>query len=1105
MRIVHPSSTLLVLALALSAAAPAAPSAEPSDETDHGPFAGLELRPLGPALMSGRIADIAIHPEDPATWYVAVGSGGVWKTTNAGTTWTPLFDDQASYSIGCVALDPTNPEVVWVGTGENVGGRHVGFGDGVYRSDDGGSSWRRMGLERSEHISKILVDPRNPDVVWVASQGPLWSPGGERGLYRSDDGGATWNQVLGDDEWTGVTDVVMDPRDPDSLVAATWQRHRTVAAYIGGGPRSGLHRTTDGGATWTKLSEGLPKGNLGKIGLAISPQQPDVLYAAIELDRRTGGVWRSANRGASWEKRSDMVSGGTGPHYYQELVASPHAFDRIYLMDVRVRVSDDGGRTFRRLGNEHKHSDDHALAFHPTDADWLLAGTDGGLYESFDHGATWRFVPNLPVTQFYKVAIDDRVPFYSVYGGTQDNSTQGGPARTDTVHGIRSSDWFLTLFADGHQPAVEPGNPDIVYSEWQEGNLARHDRRTGEIVYIQPQPEPDAPPERFNWDSPILISPHDPKRLYVASQRVWRSDDRGDSWRPVSPDLTRDQDRMLLPLMGRQWSWDAPWDLVAMSAYNTVTSLAESPLVEGLLYAGTDDGLIQVSEDGGGSWRRIEVGRLPGVPATAFVNHLLADLFDPDTVYVALDHHKTGDFAPYVLRSTDRGRSWSPIAGDLPDRHLVWRLAQDHRRQTLLFAGTELGLFVTLDGGSSWHELDGGVPTIPFRDLAIHREMDDLVGATFGRGFYVLDDYSCLREVEMVDLEAAALLCPIRDAWWYVPRRPLGGSEKADQGASFFTAPNPPFGAVVTYHLGEPLERRAERRARDEEGRREAGEETPFPGWDEITEELRETEPTVVVTIRAEDGSVVRRLTGPSGAGFHRVAWDLRYADPSPVLDAEQATEDRDEGPITGGPLAPPGRYTASIAARVDGTVTPLAGPVAFEVARLREGTLEGAPPAETSAFARRVAEAQRRYEAAGAAVGPLLDRIERLQVALDRSQNDPGSVGADLERLRATVLDLEEGLVGPKARRAVGEVYPHSVRSRIDAASTGIRYSTYGPTPNLERTLAIAEEQLGRVAVALDAIRSQSLPEIEARAEAAGAPWTPERPLPGGVPAKNP
>jgi photosystem II stability/assembly factor-like uncharacterized protein len=523
---------------------------------------------------------------------VAVGSGGVWKTINSGVTWIPVFDSLPVYSIGCVSIDPNNPNTVWVGTGEDVGGRHVGIGDGVYKSTDGGQHWKNMGLKSSEHIARIIIHPVNSDVVYVAAQGPLWKKGGERGIYKSNDGGENWKRVLGDDEWIGVTDLVVDPRDPEWMYAATWQRHRNVAAYLGGGPGSGIHRSRDGGESWEKLTQGIPKSNLGKIGLAVSTQDPDVVYAAIELDRRTGGVFMSTDRGTTWVKQSNTVSGATGPHYYQELFASPHAEGRIYLMDVRIQVSDDHGKTFRRLEESKKHSDNHAIAFRGDDPAYLLIGTDGGIYESFDLAETWRFIENLPVTQYYKLAVDDREPFYFIYGGTQDNGSHGGPSRTDNVHGIRNADWFIILGADGHQTATEPGNPDIMYAETQQGGLHRIDRITGEQILIMPQPGEGEGPERFNWDSPVLVSPHDPARIYFASHRVWRSDNRGDSWTAISGDLTRDEERLSLPIMGRQQSWDNPWDLNAMSEYNTITSLAESPIQEGLIYAGTDDGLI---------------------------------------------------------------------------------------------------------------------------------------------------------------------------------------------------------------------------------------------------------------------------------------------------------------------------------------------------------------------------------------------------------------------------------------------------------------------------------------------------------------------------------
>ena len=1091
MRKIWVANVVLALVLPSGAAVGEGPENEPAATA----FKGLEFRSIGPAFMSGRIADIAIHPKDFSTWYVAVGSGGVWKTRNSGTTWTAIFDDQKSYSIGCVALDPSNPEIVWVGTGENVGGRHVGFGDGVYRSIDGGESWEHLGLEDSQHISEIIVDPTDSNTVFVASQGPLWSPGGQRGLFKTSDGGATWSNVLSAGEWTGVTDVVMDPRDPAVLYAATWQHHRTVAAVIDGGPESGIHKTSDGGATWTRLESGLPEGNMGKIGLAISPQNPDVVYAVIELDNRTGGTWRSSNRGASWEKRSDAVSGGTGPHYYQELAASPHAFDRIYIIDVRMQISDDGGSTFRTMNEKAKHSDNHALAFRPDDPDYLLVGTDGGLYESFDLAETWRYVSNLPVTQYYKVAVDDDVPFYNIYGGTQDNNTQGGPSRTASVNGIRNADWYVTLGADGHQPATEPGNPDILYSESQQGVLHRVDRTTGGVVYIQPQPEPGDPPERFNWDAPILVSPHSPTRLYFASQRVWRSDNRGDEWRPVSPDLTKNQDRILLPVMGRQWSSTAPWDLFAMSNYNTITSLAESPIREGLLWAGTDDGLIRVSADAGESWKAIPVADLAGVPATAFVNDIKADLYDADTAYVCLDNHKYGDFKPYLVKTTDRGATWTSIAGNLPDRHLVWRLVQDHVKKDLLFAATEFGIFFTVDGGTAWIELEGGVPTISFRDLAIQRRENDLVGASFGRGFYVLDDYSPLREVSAEALEREAVLFPVRRTPWYIQRRPLGGDGRASQGSSYFIADNPPFGAVFTYHLAEGLKSLEERRREAEKKLEKEWKDTPYVGYAELERERRQAEPAMVLTVRDSAGEVVRRLAAPAAKGFNRVAWNLTYPTTSAIRSGSESGRQDDDG--DDGFMVPPGTYSVALAKKVDGVVTQVAGPVEFEVQRVFEGALEGTPPVEAAAFMREVAALQRRVSAASQALALGFETVASLEKALARATVEPGEIDSELEALKRELYEVDEILAGNRSRRSMGEPVSPTISTRLRVAARTDGRTDYGPTAMHRRALEIAAEEFAAVEPEIQRLLEVDLPALEEKMEAAGVPWTPGRALP--------
>ena len=652
---------VFLLSLSLAAHSPVVASAQAEDgELKAETFKGLALRGVGPALMSGRIADIAIHPRDRSTWYVAVGSGGVWKTTNAGTTWTPVFDGESSYSIGCVAIDPQNPEVVWVGSGENVSGRHVGYGDGVYKSLDGGKTWKNVGLEASEHIGKILIDPRDSDVIYVAAEGPLWAAGGDRGVYKTEDGGETWDHVLEISENTGVTDLELDPRNPDVLYAAAYQRRRHIWSLLAGGEESGIYKTTNAGADWRELDNGLPSVDMGRIGLAVSPIEPDIVYATIEAGEDDKGFYRSANAGESWEKRSDYISNGTGPHYYQEIYASPHKLDRIYQMDVWIHVSEDGGKSFEKLGAPDKHSDNHALAFDPGDPDYLLAGCDGGLYQSWDHAESWSFVANLPVTQFYKMALDNDYPFYNVVGGTQDNNTQVGPSSTGNQNGIQNSDWYVTVGGDGYACQIDPSDPNIIYSESQYGGLRRYDRRNGELLDIQPQPAKGDLPERWNWDSPVLISPHSHTRLYFGSQRLWRSEDRGDSWTPVSDDLSRGRNRYELEMMGRVWSVDALYDNRAMSWYGNTTTISESPLQEGLIYVGTDDSVIQVTEDGGGSWRRIDT--FPGVPDLAFVNEVKASVHDANAVFAVLDNHKVGDFKPYILKSVDRG-------GDL-DFHL---------------------------------------------------------------------------------------------------------------------------------------------------------------------------------------------------------------------------------------------------------------------------------------------------------------------------------------------------------------------------------------------------------------------------------------------------
>jgi len=621
----------------------------------------LPVRNILSTFSSGRIADVAVDPRNRSVWYVATASGGLWKTTNRGLTFTPIFDEGGSYSLGCVTLDPKNPEIVYLGTGENQAQRAIGYGDGIYKSTDGGKTWKSSGLAESEHIGKIRVDPRNTNVVWVASQGPLFSPGGERGLYKSTDAGQTWRPSLSISENTGVTDFDFDPRNPDIMYAAAYQRRRHTSIVVAGGPESAIYKTTDAGAHWSKLTEGIPSVDKGRIALAVSPQKPDVVCATITTNaqNKQTGWYRSEDAGAHWAKLNDFVV--QDPEYYGEIYADPFVFDRVYAMDVTIRVTEDGGKTLRAAGFQ-VHSDNHALVFDPTDANHLMVGNDGGLYESYDHGATFRHFNTLPVSQFYRVSVDNALPFYRIYGGTQDNGSQGVPSRSANRAGIRTSDWMNTGGGDGFQSRADWDDPDTVYTCSQQMNCVRLDLKTGQSVSIRPRLGAEEDGKiRSRWDIPFIVSPHAHTRLYIAANKLMRSDDRGASWKLASPDLTRAIDRDTIPVMGRLWGADAVWKNAFTDRFGTGTAVAESPLKEGLLFVGTDDGLLQISEDSGANWRKID--RFPGVPEMTYVTDVHASPVEANTVFVTLNDFQRGNFKPYVLRSADLGRSWSSIAG----------------------------------------------------------------------------------------------------------------------------------------------------------------------------------------------------------------------------------------------------------------------------------------------------------------------------------------------------------------------------------------------------------------------------------------------------------
>lgn len=1051
-------------------------------------LSALKFRAIGPALTSGRISDFAVNPDNKSEFYVATSSGGVWKTANAGTTFSPLFDDQGSYSIGCITMDPNNPNILWVGTGENNNQRSVGYGDGVYRTEDGGKSWKNMGLKKSEHIGKIAIDPRNSDIVYVAAYGPLWSAGGDRGLYKTTDSGQNWEAVLSVSEHTGISEVHLDPSNPDVIYAVAHQRRRRVWTYLGGGPESAIYKSDDAGASWTTITKGFPGGDLGRIGLAISPLNPNVIYAIVEAQGDKGGFYRSTNAGVSWERRSDYTSRG---NYYQEIFCDPKDIDRVYSMDVYLQVTDDGGKTFGNLGERSKHVDNHAMWIDPDNTDYYLVGCDGGIYESFDRGQTWKFMPNLPVIQFYKVAIDYAEPFYFVYGGTQDNYSLGGPSRTISSHGIVNSDWYTTQGGDGFESQVDPKDPNIVYAQSQHGNLVRFDKKSGEKMGIKPRERKGEESYRWNWDSPLLISPHLNTRLYFAANKVFRSDDRGNTWNVISEDLSRQIDRNTLPVMGRVWPLDAVAKNESTSQYGNIVALDESPIQEDLLYVGTDDGLIHVTEDGGQSWRKIE--NFPGVPDRTYVNEVLASQHDRNSVYAAFNNHKSGDFRPYILKSSDLGKTWVSISSNLPERGSVYALAEDHVNKDLLFAGTEFGLFFTVDGGKSWEQLKAGLPVIAIRDIAIQKRENDLVLASFGRGFFILDDYSPLRDLNSIFDQKNAFIFPVKNALMFVESAPLGSlgtKSKGFQGENYFTAENPAVGATFTYYLKEDVKTQEEMRKEKEKELVKDNKPVPYPTYEQLKAEEEEEEPFLIFTICDEEGNVIRKLREKVSAGLHRITWDLCYPAANP-------TRSSDARPTQSGPSSTfvfPGPYTVFLSQPKNGEIIELTEPVAFDVLTLANVSLPAENRAELVDFQKKVRELSRAVTASTRVLGEISDKIDHYKAALKSIPATDTELTSDIRTLEKKVGDLEVKFYGDSTKRRADKDAVPGISSRIRNIIYEQSRSTSAPTQTQRDAYEIVAEEFAPVLEEIKMIVEEDVAKIEKKLEEGGAPYTPGR-----------
>lgn len=1038
-------------------------------------LSSLKFRSIGPAFTSGRIADIAVNPSNYSEYYLATASGGVWKTNNHGISYQSIFDGQGSYSIGCVSIDPNNSKVIWVGSGENNNQRSVAYGDGLYKSIDAGKSWKKVGLEKSEHIGMIAINPNNSDEVYVAAYGPLWSSGGDRGIYKTQDGGSTWTQVLNVSENTGFNEIHMDPRNPKTLYATAHQRRRHVWTYLSGGPESAIYKSVNGGESWDILSSGIPSGDKGRIALAISPSNPDRIYAMIEGH----GVYRSDDRGASFNFKNKYNTSG---NYYVELVPHPTDENIVYSMDTWMNFSKDGGESFNRVPEKSKHVDNHCLWINPKDPNQMIAGCDGGLYETYDNADNWHFKPNLPITQFYKVAVDNDLPFYNVYGGTQDNFSLGGPSRTKNAQGISNSDWFVTNTGDGFESAIDPKDPNIVYAQSQYGGLVRFDKKSGESVGIKPSPEKNEAAYRYNWDAPLLISPHNNKRLYFAANKVFRSDDQGTNWRVISNDLSQQIDRHTLPLMGKIWSVDAIAYDKSTSNYGNIVALDESPLQENLLYAGTDDGLIHVSENGGGNWKKLE--NFPGIPKNTYVNMLVCSKHDPNTVFAVFNNHKNGDFKPYVLKSTNKGASWQNISGSLPDNAAAYSLIQDHKNKNLLFVGTERTVHFSINGGSSWRKLSSGLPTINVRDMDIQERENDLVLATMGRGFYVLDDYSLLRNLADSILEKEAHIFPVKDGLSFMEASPLGYGGVGFQGASFYVEENPATGVNFDIYIKESPKTLKSERQKDEKEKIKNNENPSYPSPEALRAEDREESSYLIFTIKDEGGNEIVRFTKSYSTGINRINWDGRISS-----NAYSMTKGSPMTNPYGANMALPGKYSVSVHSSEDGEIKSLIKDHSFKLNWLEDHSLMTADRPGLIQFQSELESARRKITAISNYKNELKDRIESLKA---NTRNTPGADLKLLERLRKleySIYEIEQKLNGDQSLSSRNYDTPPSLLNRMNSAVWNSYYSTSEPTGEQKKNLNIVNEEIEALHFELKAVKTEC-EEINGILSKAGAPY---------------
>jgi len=1056
--------------------------ATPSDSLKSSTFSGLKLRSIGPAFTSGRIACLAVNPANHSEYFVGVASGNVWKTTNSGTTFEPVFDNYGAYAIGAIAMDPQNHNIIWLGTGENHHQRAMGYGDGIYKTCDGGKSWVNMGLKNSRQIAGILIDPVDQNTVYAACEGSLWASGGERGIYKTTDGGLNWIKILTVSDETGINNILMEPDDPNVLFATSEQRRRHEFTKIGGGPETSVYKSTDKGKTWRKITKGLPSVDMGGTGLALSPADHNIMYIIIEAADGESGFYRSTDRGESWEKMSDYSTAG---QYYGDIHCDPFDADKIYSLETVSKYSEDGGKTWKDIGNVNRHVDDHAFWIDPSDTKHFMIGGDGGLYETFDAGKKFLFKSNLPVTQFYRVGVDNDYPFYNIYGGTQDNNTFGGPSANTSTDGVSSEEWFPVLGGDGFWVRIDPTDPNLVYCEYQYGNLYRFDKKSGELLFIKPQPAENELSFKWNWNSPLVLSSHSNKRLYIAANKIFRSDDRGESWTTISGDISSQTDRNTWAVMGRFWSTDAVAKDVSTSLWGTAVSLEESPLNENILYAGTNDGVLSVTEDAGKSWRMVKT--FPGIPEYTYISDVLASKKDENTVYVTFDNHQLDDFKPYILMSEDKGKTWKSLASNLPVNGTVHTMEQDFINPLLLFAGTEFGAFFSIDGGLEWVPFKSGIPTIAVRDIALQKRENDLVLASFGRGFYVLDDYSPLRKLadDKAILKSDSYLFPIEDALMY---QQTGG--KYGQGATLFTAANPTFGACFTYYMKETSKSLKDIRKEKEKELFKNKQAIPQLSIEEQQAETDEEPVYLLFKIFDEQGNLVRKITSSPKKGINRVYWDLRFDSPYPAN-----VKDNKYSPLAerrSGISVMPGSYKVSGELITSGKVQNLGNPVIFKTLPLNNSTLPPSDKAELLSFQKDVAEAAKELTAIIRELNENLNDLARIRQTILTSPNSNQEMINTASKIDSGFRSLLFRITGPEAKASQEETPPMQVpaEQRLGFLTESSWSSTSSVTKTQRESLSILKKQIPAFRETLIELMS-GMEQLRKEMTAKRMPWT--------------